>query len=75
MIGTMRIMDHRGDTKLMWDSDRSDEVSTARRTFGDLKKKGYVAFRVDPGGERGVLMSDFDPSAQKMILTPPLSGG
>jgi hypothetical protein len=39
----MCCMDHTGDTKIMWSKDNQDEVDVARRTFDDMKKKGYTA--------------------------------
>lgn len=71
----MEVMDLKGDTKIIWDSDNQDEVANARRTFKDLKAKRYLSYRVGEGGKKGSLISEFDPEAEKMILTPPLAGG
>jgi hypothetical protein len=64
-----------GDTKLIWSRDNQDEVASARRTFDDLRKKGFAAFAVDSRGEKGSQIFSFDPSAEKMIMTLPLRGG
>lgn len=71
----MRVMDTTGDTKVIWDSGKADEVSAAKKTFDDLKKKGYMAYSVKKGGDKGELLHDFDPDAEKIILAPRMVGG
>lgn len=72
----MAIMDETGDTKILWSKDNEDEVSNARRTFSDMKKKGYTAFRVTgKDGVAGEQMPDFDPDAERIIFTKPQAGG
>lgn len=71
----LAIMDHTGDTKLIWDPDKADEVDHARDTFNRMKKKGYMAYKVDRKGEKGEVMREFDPTAEKMILAPQMVGG
>lgn len=75
MRGEMCVLDSTGDTKIMWDPDNSDEVETARDTFKKLRKKGYIAYTVDKKGEQGEVVTEFDPSETKLILTPPVRGG
>lgn len=72
----MSIMSLKGDTKVLWDKRNPDEVANARRTFDELKKKGYAAFRVNgKEGEKGEQMATFDPDAERMIMVPPMKGG
>ena len=71
----LAILDHTGDTKLIWDPDKADEVETARDTFNKLKKKGYVAYSVNRKGDKGEVLREFDPTAEKMILAPQMVGG
>jgi hypothetical protein len=73
--GELCVLDKTGDTKLMWDSAVDDEVDAARRTFNDLKKKGYLAFSVTKKGDKGEVIKTFDPDAEKIIMAPPLVGG
>jgi hypothetical protein len=75
MPNEMCTLDATGDTKLIWSPDAPDEVDAARATFNTLKKKGYLAYRVRPGGDKGEAMGEFDPRAEKVILIPPLVGG
>ena len=74
-MGQLAIMDRTGDTKSMWDKNNPDEVEAARTTFDKLKKKGYLAFRVADGGKKGEVIREFDPSAESIILSPPVAGG
>lgn len=72
----MAITDETGDTKVMWSKDNEDEIENARRTFKDMKKKGYTAFRVEgKKGEAGAQMDEFDPDAERIIFTKPQAGG
>lgn len=75
MVGEMAVMDATGDTKIIWDSDVPDEVESAREQFNKLRKKGFIAYKVKKGGEKGEVITEFDASAEKLILSPPLRGG
>lgn len=75
MSGELCVMDQTGDTKTIWDKSNPDEVEVARATFQKLKKKGYVAYSVKKDGEKGAVVSEFDPDAEKLIMSPPLAGG
>jgi hypothetical protein len=75
MLGTMRIIDMTGDTKIIWDSSKQAEVDNARRTFDDLRKKKYNAYSVKKDGEKGVVITEFDAEAEKIIMAPPMAGG
>lgn len=75
-VGQFQILDESGDTKVLWDSLKDGEVEAARNTFDKLKEKGYIAYQVNKDdGSKGVLLHDFDPDIERMILTPPLAGG
>ena len=80
-MGTMEILiphgqPDAGDTKIMWDSDKEEEVETARSTFEKLVGKGYAAFKVkNEKGDKGEQIRKFDPCLERMILIPQLRGG
>jgi hypothetical protein len=74
-IHEMSIMDATGDTKLIWNPNNEDEVECARRTFKDLKKKGYLAYTVKNGGDKGEVVTEFDAKLEKLILAPAVIGG
>lgn len=71
----MAILDLTGHTRLMWDANSNDEVENARNTFDNLRAKGYLAYTVKEGGDKGEIMSEFDPHASKVIMSPPMRGG
>ncbi len=74
-MGTISVMDRKGDTKLIWDPDNEVETASAKRTFDDLHGKGFLAYTVEKGGKKGSVIRDFDPDAEKIILAPPMAGG
>lgn len=71
----MQILDDTGHSRTIWNPDNEDEVGAARDTFNKLKKKGYIAYRVKKDGSEGEVMTEFDPSAEKMIMSPGMRGG
>jgi hypothetical protein len=75
-VGELATMGRSGDTKLIWDAENADEVANARRTFDDLKKKGFSAFAVTGAkGSKGEMIREFDPAAERIIMVPALQGG
>ena len=75
MVGELCILDATGDTKIIFDTSRPEEVEEARRTFKRLREKGYIAYRVADGGAKGEIMTEFDAAAGKIILAPAMRGG
>jgi hypothetical protein len=71
----MCVLDRTGDTKIIWDPENADEVETARQTFDKLRKKGYAAYSVKKNGDKGEVIREFDPNAEKLILAPQMVGG
>jgi len=74
-VGEMVVLDSGGDTKIVWDLAQPDEIETARAAFNSLRSKGYLAYTVRPGGDRGQVIREFDAQAGKIILAPPMAGG
>lgn len=74
-MGAMRIMGREGDTRMTWDPAQPTEVEHARRTFDDMRAKGYNAYAVQEGGAQGEVVTTFDPAAAKIILAIPMQGG
>jgi hypothetical protein len=64
-----------GDVKKIWDPTKVIECDDARRSFDDLRAKGYLAFRTDEKGVNGDQMTEFDPKAGRVVLVPPMAGG
>jgi hypothetical protein len=69
------ILDATGDTRIIWDPDRPEEVAQAKDTFAKLKAKGYLAYSVNRKGDKGEVLREFDADAEKMILAPQTVGG
>ena len=74
-MGMMEVLDPTGHTRHIWDASNEAEVSAARALYQSLTGSGYRAFHVKKNGDEGVRMDEFDPDAEKMILTPQLRGG
>jgi hypothetical protein len=74
-FGELAVMDHTGDTKIIWSRDNQDEIDNARRTFADLRGKGYAAFKVDKKGDKAEQVHEFDPKVERLIFVPALVGG
>lgn len=75
MTGELCVMNHTGDLKLVWNSQNTGEVEEARKMFNDMKAKGYLAYKVQGGGDKGEVITAFEPDAGKIIMAPPLAGG
>jgi hypothetical protein len=74
--GVMAVMGKEGDTKIIWDRGSEAEVANARRSFDDLRKKGYAAYSVKgKDGAKDGLVREFDPAAERLIFVPPVQGG
>lgn len=74
-MGELSVLGRAGDTKVIWSRDNADEVANARRTFDDLRAKGFLAFRVKDDAGKGEQIHSFDPHAERLILAPPMRGG
>lgn len=73
--GELVILDDTGDSRLIWDQDKQDEVDAAKLMYTTLKKKGYIAYSVNRKGDKGEVIQEFDPTAEKIIMSPSLQGG
>jgi hypothetical protein len=75
IVGELRVMDRKGDSKHIWNPENADEVAAARTLFDELKRKGHMAYKVIGDGSKGEQLAAFDPNAGKIILAPPMQGG
>ena len=76
MQGEMAVMNNTGDMKVIWSSDNDDEVAQARKTFNDLRAKGFVAYKVvGKDGLKGEVIREFDADAERIIMAPAMAGG
>ena len=72
-MGKMNVLDEHGDTVHTWAS--SEEAQVVAGVFAQLRARGYLAARMLSGGERGEVITEFDPMAESIMLMPPLRGG
>lgn len=73
--GVLECQDLTGDTKVHWDKNNPDEVAAARASYDALKRKGYAAFKLSADGTKGEQIAEFDASAERIIMAPPMRGG
>ncbi len=71
----LEVIDLTGDTKVHWDRNKEAEVAAARASYDSLKAKGYRAFRLSADGTTGEQLSDFDPTAERILMMPQMRGG
>jgi len=69
------VLDESGDTRLTWDSEVQDEIDAAKAMWTKMKAKGYLGYSVDRKGEKGKVLDEFDPNAEKIIMSPQMKGG
>lgn len=73
--GEMSVMDRSGDEKVVWNRFNEDEVERAQVKFAELRAKGHVAYKMEPGGEKGEQIDAFDPTIERIIFVPQMRGG
>lgn len=73
-MSEMRILGKGGDMRISWDIRNEMETVAAKETFEKRIKEGWSAFR-EKTGIKGDKIKIFDPSSERIILVPPISGG
>lgn len=74
-MSELRTIGKLGDVKISWNKENIDEVNTAREMFEKKIKEGWSAFGEMRLGTKGAQIRTFDPTAQRIVLVPPISGG
>jgi hypothetical protein len=74
MRHSLHVQDISGDTEVSWDPTSPWEVEEARQTFEKFRSKGYMAFRME-SGSKGKMIREFDPKAERIVISPPVRGG
>lgn len=74
-MGQLCILDHTGDTKVIWDRNDADSTAAAKAMFDSLKAKGHVAYSVGEEGKPASIVKEFDPALEKIIMKPLAKGG
>lgn len=73
-MGMLYVLDHTGDTRIGWDVNNAASVAEARRMFNELRGHNYVVYK-KTGDGTGAQIRDFDPTAEEIVMSPPLVGG
>jgi len=72
----LAVMFYGGDYKLVFDPRDPAQVAEAKRSFERLKEKGFLCFKMaEDSDERGEQIKEFDGSAGRYIMAPPVRGG
>lgn len=82
-VGVLRVLTKNGDDRYTWDRTNPREVREAFSKFKEYLAKGYTAYAVTAGGQKGHRLDDFDPSLgevvfaklKEAILVPPSMPG
>ncbi len=69
------VMDHRGDTRHVFELSNARALADAEARFKDLTGKGYRAVLPGKEGQAGRLLSRFDANVHEVVFIPPLEGG
>jgi hypothetical protein len=71
-LGTIAQLNNEGDTTYSWDRKNKAECDAAKEHFASLRKKGFLAFKVNRiGGKQKKPTDTFDSKAGKYIYTAP----
>jgi hypothetical protein len=74
-VHTLHTLNGQGDVNITWNPRNADEVREAKRTFDNLKKKGYQGARVQDGERSDELIREFDPQARSIVMFQQIQGG
>jgi hypothetical protein len=74
-MGILSVLSARGDTRVEWDVDVAETVREAERIFRENAARGYASFTVVTGLESARQILDFDPTARRIVQSPPIAGG
>jgi hypothetical protein len=76
-MGTMRILDHTGDTMIVWSVDDPESVADAARVFDRLARERKIPFAraVGAPATEAERIRTFDPAADEIVWVRPVAGG
>jgi hypothetical protein len=69
------VLDSTGHTTHTWKRKNASSVTEARLLYDTLTKAGYLAARMTRSKTQGEMMTEFDPSAGRVMFIPPCAGG
>jgi len=71
----LKILNDRGDERVVWDSNNGRQAMEAKEKFRDLVGKGYSAYSVDARGRKNRRIKEFDVEAEEILMVPPTAKG
>jgi hypothetical protein len=76
-MGTMRILDHTGDTCIAWSLDDPASVAEAEAQFARLRAERKIPFARAAGAPAALAeqVTRFDPCVEEIIWVRPVQGG
>jgi hypothetical protein len=76
-MSKLSVLDKSGDTTVTWDPLNATEVKVAEQKFNQLVvHQGYAAYELPTEkGNPGVIIREFNPQAERILLTPRQAGG
>lgn len=73
-MSQLRIITTSGDIQLDWVETDSEQCQRARAQFEEMvNSHSYIAYKFENG--RAEYITAFDPRAEKIVMTPIISGG
>ena len=75
MKGQMREMGPSGDERIEWDTEVQETVDQAAARFAELLLNGHVGFATAMDGHTDRRLEEFDPTAERIVMTMPMAGG
>jgi len=66
----IRVLDDNGDSRILWNRHKQNEVEDARRRFDEYMKKGYRAYVCRSDGSKGARVETFDALLEEIIVAP-----
>lgn len=76
-MGTMRILDHTGDTMVAWSLDDPASLTEAAARFDQLLAERKIPFARAAGAPAAEAerVRTFDPTAEEIVWVRPVAGG
>lgn len=76
-MSEMRILGRSGDEAVTWTVEDKVATQSAAEVFAKHMLNGGLAFSMpaEKGSKPGIMIEEFDPNAERIILAPVISGG
>lgn len=69
------IPNEEGDLRIEWDPQDQSQVALAGEAFQGARSRGMTGYKVEQGGQRGELITQFEAEAQRIVMAPQMVGG